>query len=379
MKEEGMKTKSGRRLAVAACVAAGLTIAACGATSDDKGSGSGSGSGGSSAINAAKLGIPTGQAEMVDTKKWKKSPPWTIGYADASQSNSWRVFAWQYMQYGASQLPNTKLIHTNANDSTSKQVSDIEDLLNRNVDCLIVGSLAEKALSPVISQASKRVPVVISEGRVSTPDYVSFASLDEVNMGELQAEGVAKLLGGKGNVVILQGVAGSGPVQQDLQGMKNVLAKYPKIKVLTTQYTDWSRDKGKSVMENALQAFPKIDAVLSDSGLQNNGAFEAVKAAGRLKEIKAWSADSDQSFLRVINENKLPAIVVNRPTQVAENAIKLCGAILSGQSVPKEWKTPNQVIESEQLGKYIADSSIAGSGQWWDWWNLPKQWLPKQG
>ena len=372
-----MKTKSGRRLAVAACVAAGLTIAACGATSDDNGSGSGGG--GSSGVTATKLGIPTNDAQMVDTKKWKKDPPWTIGYADASQSNSWRVFAWQYMQYGASQLPNTKLIHTNANDSTSKQVSDIEDLLNRNVDCLIVGSLAEKALSPVISQASKRVPVVISEGRVSTPDYVSFASLDEVNMGELQAEGVAKLLNGKGNVVILQGVAGSGPVQQDLQGMKNVLAKYPNIKVLTTQYTDWSRDKGKSVMENALQAFPKIDAVLSDSGLQNNGAFEAVKAAGRLKEIEAWSADSDQSFLRVINDNHLPAIVVNRPTQVAENAIKLCGAILSGQSVPKEWKTPNQVIESGDLGKYIADSSIAGSGQWWDWWNLPKQWLPKQG
>jgi ribose transport system substrate-binding protein len=374
-----MKTTSGRRLTVAACIAVGLLTAACGATSDDSGSGSGSKSGGSSELTAAKLGIPTNQGEMVQTTKWKKSPPWTIGYADASQSNSWRVFAWQYMQYGASKLPSTKVIHTNANDSTSKQVSDIEDLLNRNVDCLIVGSLAEKALSPVISQASKRVPVVISEGRVSTPDYVSFASLDEINMGELQAEGVAKLLGGKGNVVILQGVAGSGPVQQDLQGMKNVLAKYPDIKVLTTQYTDWSRDKGKSVMENALQAFPKIDAVLSDSGLQNNGAFEAVKAAGRLKEIKAWSADSDQSFLRVIHENNLPAVVVNRPTQVAENAIKLCGAILSGQSVPKEWKTPNQVIESDQLGKYIADSSVAGSGQWWDWWNLPKQWLPKQG
>jgi ribose transport system substrate-binding protein len=373
-----MKTKSGRRLAVAACVAAGLVTAACGATSDDD-SGSGSGSGGSSGVTAAKLGIPSGQKDMVDTGKWKKSPPWTIGYADASQSNSWRVFAWQYMQYGASQLPNTKLIHTNANDSTSKQVSDIEDLLNRNVDCLIVGSLAEKALSPVISQASKRVPVVISEGKVSTNDYTSFASLNTVGMGRLQAEGVAKALGGKGNVVILQGVAGSGPVVQNLDGMKEGLAKYPDIKVLTTQYTDWSRDKAKGQMENALQAFPKIDGILSDSGLQNNGAFEAVKAAGRLKEIKAWSADTDQSFLRLMHENKLPGIVVNRPTQVGENAVKLCGAILSGQPVPRTWATPNQVIQPDGLAKYIADASIAGSGQWWDWWNLPKQWLPKQG
>lgn len=371
---------NGRRpLAVAACVVAGFAAVGCGASSDsgDTDTGGGSGSSGGSTLSAEELGIPT-EGEMVDTKKWKKDGPWTIGYADASQSNSWRVFAWQYMQKGADDI-GADIIHTNANDSSSKQVSDIEDLLNRNVDCLIVGSLAEKALSPVISQASKKVPVVISEGSVSTPDYTTFASLNTVGMGELQAEGVAKALGGKGNIVILQGVAGSGPVVQNLEGMKKVLAKYPDIKVLTTQYTDWSRDKAKSAMENALQAFPKIDGVLSDSGLQNNGAFEAVKAAGRLDEIKAWSADTDQSFLRIMHDNKLPGIVVNRPTQVGENAAKLCGAILSGVPVPRTWATPNQVIETDQLGKYIADTNIAGSGQWWDWWNLPKKWLPQQG
>ena len=370
-----MRMSASRSLAVAICIAAGLTAAGCGATSDKSDSGSTTGDSG---VTAAKLGIPT-SGEMVDTSKWKKDGPWTIGYADASQSNSWRVFAWQYMQYGASQLPNTKIIHTNANDSTSKQVSDIEDLMNRNVDCLIVGALTEKALSPVIAQASKRVPVVISEGKVSTPDYTSFASLNTVGMGKLQAEGVAKELGGKGNVVILQGVAGSGPVVQNLEGMKETLKKYPGIKVLTTQYTDWSRDKAKSQMENALQAFPKIDGVISDSGLQNSGAFEAVKAAGREKEVKAWSADTDQSFLRVIKDNDLKGIIVNRPTQVGENAAKLCGAILSGQPVPKTWATPNQVIPTAEVGKYIADPAIPGSGQWWDWWNLPKQWLPKQG
>lgn len=365
-----------RSLAVAACLFAGVVVAGCGAGSSSSSSSSSSSnaSGGSQAV--AKLNIPK-TGDMVDTSKYKKDGPWTIGYADASQSNSWRVFAWQYMQYAASKL-DAKIIHTNANNSTSKQVSDIEDLLNRNVDCLIVGALSQTALSPVISQASKRVPVVISEGAVSTHDYTSFASLDEVNMGELQAEGVAKALHGKGNIVILQGVAGSGPVQQDLQGMKNVLKKYPDIKVLTTQYTDWSRDKGKSIMENALQAFPKIDAVLSDSGLQNDGAFEAVKAAHRLDEIKAWSGDTDQSWLRLVHDNHLPGIIVNRPTQVGQHAAELCGAILSGQPVPKEWPTANQVIEPDQVGKYIAPD-VPGSGQWWDWWNLPEQWRPKQG
>lgn len=371
-----MRVNAMRSFLVAACLVGGLIAAGCGATNSSS-SNSSSKSGGSTAtVTDAQFGIPT-SGETVNTTKWKKSPPWTIGYADASQSNSWRVFAWQYMQYGGSLLPQTTLIHTNANNSTSKQASDIEDLLNRKVDCLIVGSLSETALDPVIAQASKRVPVVISEGRVGTPDYTAFASLDEENMGQLQAEGVVKALKGSGNVVILQGVAGSGPVQQDLAGMKKVLAKYPGIKVLTTQYTSWSRDTGKTDMENALSAFPKIDAVLSDSGLQNVGAFEAVKASGRLKEIKAWSGDTAQAWVRLVHEYKLPGIVIDRPTSVAQHAVELCGAILSGQPVPREWVTPNQVILPEETGKYIA-ANEPGSGEWWDWWKLPKKWLPKQ-
>jgi ribose transport system substrate-binding protein len=371
-----MEIRVRRQLAASACVVvAGLAVAGCGASSSSGGGSSAASAAGSSP--AAYLSAIPHTGSAVNTSKFKKSPPWTIGYADASQSNSWRVFAWGYMRYGGSLLPNTTIIHTNANNSTSQQVSDIEDLLNRGVNCLIVGALSTTALDPVIEQASKQIPVVISEGAVDTNAYTSFASLDEVNMGELQAQGVANLLHGKGNVVILQGVAGSGPVQQDLQGMKTVLKKYPGIKVLTTQYTDWSRDQGKTDMENDLQAFPKIDAVLSDSGLQNDGAFEAVKAAGRLNQIKAWSGDTDQTWVRIVHQYKLPGIIVNRPTQVAEHAIQLCGAILSGHPVPKVWPTKNQVIMDNQVGRYIAPNT-PGSDQWWDWWNLPGKWRPGQ-
>ena len=72
------------------------------------------------------------------------------------------------------------------------------------------------------------MPVVISEGSVSTPDYTTFASLNTVGMGELQAEGVAKALGGKGNIVILQGVAGSGPVVAEPRGHEESPRQIPR-------------------------------------------------------------------------------------------------------------------------------------------------------
>jgi ribose transport system substrate-binding protein len=329
---------------------------------------------GASGSAGPKISVPK-TGTMVSTGQYKKSPPWTIGYSDSSMSNSWRVFAWQYMQYEASKYP-VKIVHTNANDSIPTQVTDIQNLLSKHVDCLIVSATSDKALNPVIQIASKQVPVVIQERNVTTTNYTTFAALDAVEMGRLQAEAVAKALKGKGNIVILQGVAGSGPVNQSLEGMHSVLKKYPGIKVLTTQYTNWSAATAKQQMQNDLTAFKRIDGVLADSGLQQQGAFEAVQAAGRLKEIKVWTGDSVQAWLRLVEKYKLPGIIVDRPTLVALTSVKACIAILQGQSVPKLWQTENQVIPASSIKKYLAPNT-AGSDQWWDWWDLPAKWRPK--
>jgi ribose transport system substrate-binding protein len=359
-----------------------LAVTACGATSDSSSTSSGSTSAETTATGTEPVSsekplteVPE-EGEMVETSQYKTEPPWTIGYADASLSNSWRVFAWQYMQAEAAAHPQiAEVIHANANDSTPKQVSDIENLLSRNVNCMIIAPTSATALAPAITAASQKIPVVINERAVEGGDYTTFASLEAVEMGEIQAEAVVKALGGKGKIVILEGVEGTGPVIETLEGMENVIAKNPGIEVLATEYTEWSRDKGKQEMENLLQANPEINAVLSDSGLQNVGAFEAVKQAGRLDEIKAWTGDTVQGWLRIVHKENLPGIVVDRPTIIGAESIAACVAILEGKPVPKKWATVNQVIKPNEIEKYIA-ANTAGSEEWWDWWDLPKKWLP---
>lgn len=357
---------------------AALALTACGATSDNSSSsGSTSAASEPTTTNAKAITtVPTSGGETVDTTQYKTEPPWTIGYADASLSNSWRVFAWQYMQAEAEAHPDVaEVIHANANDSTPKQVSDIENLLSRDVDCMIVAPTSATALAPAIAAASQEIPVVINERAVESNDYTTFASLKAVEMGELQAEAVVKALNGKGKIVILEGIEGTGPVIETLEGMENVLDENPGIEVLATEYTEWSRDKGKQQMENLLQANSEIDAVLSDSGLQNVGAFEAVEAAGRVDEIKAWTGDTVQGWLRVVHQNDLPGLVVDRPTIIGAESVALCVAILEGKPVPKVWATENQVIEPGEVEKFIAPNT-AGSEEWWDWWDLPEKWLP---
>lgn len=345
-----------------------LAVAACGTAS-----------GGGAASSSFKMAVKVPQTSvMVNTDQYKKAAPWTIGYADASLSNSARVFVWQYIQYGASLYPQIKkVIRTDANDSTSKQIADVEDLTSRGVDCMIVSATSDTGLSPTIDNlATKHIPVVIDERAVTANNYTTFISLNEVDMGRSQAQAVVDKLRGTGNIVIMQGVAGAGPVVDDLKGMNEVLAKYPNIKVLATQYTDWSPAKGKSLMEANLQAFPHIDGVLADSGLQTSGAYEAVKAANRLSEIKIWTGDEFQAWLRLVQTNNIPAVNVDRPLHAGELAVHACAAILSGTPVPREWLDAASVLPADKLPQYIAPTSKNGSDQWWDWWNLPAKWLP---
>jgi ribose transport system substrate-binding protein len=326
------------------------------------------------------IDVPT-TGKMVDTSKYKKGPPWTLGYSDASLSNSARVFMWQFIQETAAKYPQIKgIIRTDANDSQAKQVSDIEDLLSKNVDCLIVAATNDKAINPAIDQAMSRgVPVVIDERDVTTDNYVVFASLRSENIGLLTAKAIAKRLKGKGNIVALAGLPGVGVSEDTVTAWKKVLKGYPGIKLLDLQYTDYSPTKAQTIMENMLQAHKKIDGVLSDSGIQSVAAYQAAQAAGRAKQIKAWTGDELQSWMRFIKKYNIPADVVVRPIHVATLTVHACVGILSGQSMPKEWPEPVYQIPNlkRDINKYIVPASIKGSDQWWDFWKMSPKWRPK--
>jgi ribose transport system substrate-binding protein len=354
--------------------------AACGGDGDDGGEGTGAAPAEFELrkdVEGNTVEIPQAD-DMVDSSQFQTDPPWTIGYSDASLSNSARVFIWQYTQWAAEEYPQIEeVIRTNANDSPDKQISDIEDLLARDVDCLIVAATSEDAVNPAIELAtSQGVPVVIQERDVTTDQYTSFVSIRTRDIGTLQAEETAKILGGEGNVVLLEGLAGSGPAEEARRGHQQVFADHPGIEILATEYTGWSRDEGKTIMENWLQAFPQIDAVVADSGIQQQGAYEAVEAAGRLDEIKVWTGDSLQAWIRQVNEQKIPGAIVNRPLKFGAITVDACAALLAGVDIPRIWYDPVELLPMDNLGDFVAPN-VPGSDEWWDWWDLPKEWWPE--
>jgi ABC-type sugar transport system substrate-binding protein len=157
---------------------------------------------------------------------------------------------------------------------------------------------------------------------------------------------------------------------------EDVLAEHPGIEILALEYTGYSRDEGKTIMENWLQAYDQIDAVIADSGIQQQGAYEAVAEAGRLDEVQVWTGDGLQAWIRQVDAEAIPGVIVNRPLTFGALAVDACAAILAGTSLPHIWYDPVEALDTANLDQYIAED-VPGSDEWWNWWDLPEEWLPE--
>jgi len=311
---------------------------------------------------------------MVDTAKFKKPGPYTIGYADASQSNSWRIMAKAEVEYGIAQTNGeAKLAYTNANDDTNKQIADIEDLLAQHVDAIIIGATDVNALCPSIDKAiAQNVPVIILERAVNCKNYTVFIDDRDDDNGLLQGHYIAEKLGGKGNIVIIGGVEGSGATIEEVNGIKKML-EGTDIKVLAVEYASYQPAKCKQIMQALLTRYPKMDAVASISGNQGVGCYDAVKAAHRLGQIKAWTGDDANGWMKIVEREKIPSIITPIPTYAGKYAVQQAVAILKGEQVAKDFLVPKPDIVSDDIQKFARQDR---PDEWWYSEDLPCKFDP---
>ena len=172
-----------------------------------------------------------------DTAKFKKAPPYTIGFSNAGLGDSWRVVGLHSLEKAAHDHADVvkKLLITDAGHDDAKQIADIQDLVSRGVDLLIVSANTSQALDPAVSQATQRgIPVVMVDRRVDSDNFVTFVTASDAMMGRLFAQWIVEKLHGKGNVIILGGQAGSSPNENRVKPAMQVFGAYPGIKILDT-------------------------------------------------------------------------------------------------------------------------------------------------
>lgn len=312
---------------------------------------------------------------MVNTKPYQRKPPFIIGYADASLSNSWRIMAKAEVEWGISLTHGlAKLVYTNANNSTSQQIADVEDLLARHVDAIILAATNTSALCPSIAKAvAQHVPVLILERAVSCRSYTEFINDRDNDNGYLQGAWVAQRLHGHGNVVIIGGQQGNGATIDEVDNALKILHRYPGIHVLTTQYADYEPGKCKEIMQALLARYPKIDAVESISGNQGVGCYDAVKAAGRVSQIKAWTGDDANGWMKIVARTHIPSIMTPIPVDAGKYAVLQAVKILEGKPVPEDFIVPKPNITPENIAHYV---KFNRPDEWWWSGGLPCKFDP---
>jgi ribose transport system substrate-binding protein len=266
---------------------------------------------------------------MIDTSAFAKEAPNTICFSNASVANAWRVAMVQNFEYGIDEAKAAGLVdnylYADANDDPAKQTMEMG------------------------------VPVITLDRDVQSPaNRVSYTDGDSCAMGRMQAEWLANELGGKGNILLLSGMAGASPAEERLRCAREVFAGYPDIKELAQAYTDWSPTGGQKQMEAWITQFGEVDGIWSDSALQGVGVVEALLAAGMT--VPPITGEDWALFLHQAVDNDFPFAAVSFPNRMGYVAVQDALALLKGEPIPFHHQVQPLVITAENMSEYYNTS-----------------------
>ncbi len=207
--------------------------------------------------------------------------PHLVGFAQDTLDNDWRSAQVRELRAALAPHPDIRLIVTNAGGHTAQQVRDIEDLAELGVDVLITSPRDGVAMGPAIGAVYRSgVPVVLLTRAIPGDGYSSFVAPDDSAIAARAAELLARRLGGKGRILMLQGVPTATTAIHRTRGFERALRKYPRMQVVATRVGNYLRANALQEVEQVLAEDIVFDAIYAQSDSMASGARMALKAAG---------------------------------------------------------------------------------------------------
>jgi ribose transport system substrate-binding protein len=249
-------------------------------------------------------------------------------------------------QAEANKLGVSLIVMDSQNDS-AKEASNIEDLISRKVDAILVNPTDADAVVPSIKKANDaKIPVFTIDRGANGGVIVSHIASDNVAGGKMAGEYLAKALNEKGKVVELEGIAGTSAARDRGQGFNEVMKNYPDIQIVARQTADFDRAKGLSVFENILTAQPEINGVFAHNDEMVLGAIQAAEAAGRTGIIFV-GFDAIDDAIKAVKDGKLAATVQQQPALMGQLGVQTAVDYLNGKTVEKYIPVPLKLITKE--------------------------------
>jgi ribose transport system substrate-binding protein len=242
------------------------------------------------------------------------------------------------------------LIVLDSQNDTAKELSNVEDALNQNVKALLLNPVDSAAARAAVHEAqAQKVPVLTLDRSAKGVTVTSHIASDNVAGGKLAGELIVKELNGKGNIVELQGQPGTDAARDRSNGFRQALAAAPGLKIVASQPANFDRTQGLNVMENILQAHPKVDAVFAADDEMALGAIKAIQAA-RLKVVVV-GFDGTPDAVAAVKNGTMYATIAQQPSLIGSLGVEEADKVIKGQPAPASVPVALKVIDKKSLGE----------------------------
>ncbi|OYD07106.1 ribose ABC transporter substrate-binding protein RbsB [Paludifilum halophilum] len=236
-----------------------------------------------------------------------------------------------------------ELIVADAQNDTAKQINDVEDLMEKNVDLLLINPTDSKAVSTAVESANQSdIPVITIDREAEGGKVVSHIASDNVKGGEMAGEFILNEIGGEGNLVELQGIAGTSAARDRGKGFHEAVDGKKDVKVVASQPAGFDRAEGLKVMENILQSHSDIQAVFAHNDEMALGALQAIRSAG--KDILVVGFDATDDAVEAVNKGEMGATIAQKPGEIGKIAVRVAAEAAQGEKVKEFYPVQLELI-----------------------------------
>ena len=290
--------------------------------------------------------------KMTPPDKYKKPPPWTIGMSFPGVGNTYIVQMAAETKFEAAHTEGVKeLIFTEANWQPAKQIADIEDLIARKVDALIIAPIALPLVKKQVDAAlAAGIPVITfgwSEGELPSTTEVMGGGEP---FGEVGGKWLKDKLGGKGTIWVFRGVAGVKEETDRYNGLKKAIAG-SNISIGAEVFGDWNYAKGKQLCENLLLSGNPVDGIWFSGAEMTRGCIDVFKASG--KPLVPMTGEGNNGFMRAWKDSGLESVAPVFTPQLGVACVRAAVALLQGKSLHESYFSNPAPITNADRDKYF--------------------------
>ena len=226
-----------------------------------------------------------------------------------------------------------------------RQIQIIEDFVQQKAVGIVLAPLDKKALVPSVEKLEqKKIPCAIIDSGIDTDKYLTFAATDNYQGGVIAAKRMGELLGGKGKIVVVKYVAGSGSTTDRENGFVDTIQKeFPNIKIMDAKYGQDTVETALQTTEDLLTKNPDLQGLYACNASTSVGALQALQSQGR-KEVKMVGFDAEAALVKGLKSGQIDSLVVQNPYKMGYDGVKAVAMSLKGEKVEKKIDTGVKLV-----------------------------------